>query len=520
MIKSNILRIRDQANTETIAEFNENSDVKLYNNNNLKLATTSTGIDVTGDVTCDGNAGIGTSSPSAPKFSSTPDGVLNLSGNKPVVYLTEEDETDSNVWMGLSNEIGIIGNTGDGIAFRTGASTATERMRIDSSGRVGIGTSSPSQKLHISNSGFAYMRTTSTAYGGTGFDIGQHTGGSIYLNNRDNTPIIFQTNNAQRMRIDASGNLLVGTTLGDVGLWYNRKGVVAKENGQLHAAVYGGAAAVLNRNTNDGDIVQFRKAGSTVGSIGTDTSGNLQTLSSTGNYRFGDSNTTRWSVDATRMYPMSDATYDIGLSSNRVRNLYLSGVVTLGGASYDSTKTLKAATVGTTSSHYVFEGTGTQTGADGRIHYWDLANTNNSSAFFVYAQNSSGNCFNIRGDGDVENSNNSYGAISDEKLKENIAEASSQWDDLKAVQVRKYSFKSDNLDSPNQLGVIAQELEASGMGGLVKESPDVDMRTGEDLGTTTKTVKYSVLYMKAVKALQEAMDRIETLEAKVAQLEE
>jgi len=54
MIKSNILRIRDQANTETIAEFNENSDVKLYNNNNLKLATTSTGIDVTGSVTCNG----------------------------------------------------------------------------------------------------------------------------------------------------------------------------------------------------------------------------------------------------------------------------------------------------------------------------------------------------------------------------------------------------------------------------------------------------------------------------------
>jgi hypothetical protein len=41
----------------------------------------------------------------------------------------------------------------------------------------------------------------------------------------------------------------------------------------------------------------------------------------------------------------------------------------------------------------------------------------------------------------------------------------------------------------------------------------------EDLGTTTKGVKYSVLYMKAVKALQEAMDRIETLETKVATLE-
>jgi hypothetical protein len=106
----------------------------------------STGIDVTGTavmdgLTVDGNVGIGTDSPSAPKFSSTPDGVLNLSGNKPVVYLTEEDETDSNVWMGLSNEIGIIGNTGDGIAFRTGSSTATEKARIDSSGNLLVGKS-------------------------------------------------------------------------------------------------------------------------------------------------------------------------------------------------------------------------------------------------------------------------------------------------------------------------------------------------------------------------------------------
>ena len=94
--------------------------------------------------------GIGTSSPAAAKFSSTPDGVLNLSGDKPVVYLTEEDETDSNVWMGLSNEVGIIGNTGVGLAFRTGASTATEAMRIVDSGLVGIGTELPSSALEVS----------------------------------------------------------------------------------------------------------------------------------------------------------------------------------------------------------------------------------------------------------------------------------------------------------------------------------------------------------------------------------
>jgi len=68
------------------------------------------------------------------------------------------------------------------------------------------------------------------------------------------------------------------------------------------------------------------------------------------------------------------------------------------------------------------------------------------------------------------------------------------------------------------LGVIAQEVEEAGMNGLVTESPDLDANN-QDLGTTTKSVNYSVLYMKAVKALQEAMDRIETLEAKVTALE-
>ncbi len=50
-------------------------------------------------------------------------------------------------------------------------------------------------------------------------------------------------------------------------------------------------------------------------------------------------------------------------------------------------------------------------------------------------------------------------------------------------------------------------------------SVQAQIDTFEDLGTTTKQVKYSVLYMKAVKALQEAMTRIETLETKVTALE-
>ena len=57
------------------------------------------------------------------------------------------------------------------------------------------------------------------------------------------------------------------------------------------------------------------------------------------------------------------------------------------------------------------------------------------------------------------------------------------------------------------------------MNGLVESSPDIDVETKKDLGTTTKSVKYSILYMKAVKALQEAMTRIEALETKNDALE-
>jgi len=144
----------------------------------------------------------------------------------------------------------------------------------------------------------------------------------------------------------------------------------------------------------------------------------------------------------------------------------------------------------------------------------------------------------IAGTGNVTNLNNSYGATSDVKLKENIADASSQWDDIKAVKVRKYSFKTENADAATQIGVIAQELETAGMGGLVVDKSDEifdERKTITDNGeqvenpdfgkhlsfaeTVTKEVKYSVLYMKSIKALQEAMTRIETLETKVAALE-
>ena len=128
--------------------------------------------------------------------------------------------------------------------------------------------------------------------------------------------------------------------------------------------------------------------------------------------------------------------------------------------------------------------------------------------------------------GALKNTANSYGALSDQRIKQDIVAASSQWDDVKAIQVKNYRLIADVENqgdaAPNLLGVIAQDLEASGMGGLVDDGgrtvPDENgIITGPQ--ESTKSVKYSILYMKAVKALQEAMDRIETLEARVAALE-
>jgi len=148
-----------------------------------------------------------------------------------------------------------------------------------------------------------------------------------------------------------------------------------------------------------------------------------------------------------------------------------------------------------------------------------LSKVANNAYWNFHGLNPSGTrTFSVEGDGDVLNTNGSYGSISDEKLKENIVDANSQWDDIKAIKVKNFSLKDDKLDKPNKIGVIAQDLETSGMNGLVKDNPDFDENMKEK-GTVTKSVKYSILYMKAVKALQEAMTRIETLETKVAALE-
>jgi hypothetical protein len=107
--------------------------------------------------------------------------------------------------------------------------------------------------------------------------------------------------------------------------------------------------------------------------------------------------------------------------------------------------------------------------------------------------------FRIADSGNATNANNSYGAISDVKLKENIEDATPKLADLMQVKVRNYNLKSD--PTHKQLGVIAQELETV-FPSMIDESKDTDA-DGNDLGTTIKSVKYSVFVPMLIKAIQE-----------------
>jgi hypothetical protein len=122
--------------------------------------------------------------------------------------------------------------------------------------------------------------------------------------------------------------------------------------------------------------------------------------------------------------------------------------------------------------------------------------------------------FNVFGTGNVQNTNNSYGAISDVKLKENIVDATPKLANLMQVKIRNYNLIGETT---KQIGVVAQELETV-FPTMVDETPDRDAENN-DLGTTTKSVKYSVFVPMLIKAIQEQQAIIETLTQRITALE-
>lgn len=360
----------------------------------------------------------------------------------------------------------------------------TRRMTITSDGRVGVGTT-PGYNLDVKGASGADVSLRLTSNNSNDYSsrifFGDNVSdrGAIVYNNFANS-LAFTVNASEAFRVDSSRRLLVGTSsaAGFVTESTTAKVVIAGNTSgftqQGEMVLLNGVDTVLN-NFGLG-VISF--AGET----------NAQVAASISAAADGEWNTSGDTTDSPGRLVLS-TTAD-GESSPTARMRISSNGSCFHYPSTDGFILGSAATAGTSVTIYRgrHSATGINTGTD---------------------------CFYVFSNGNVANTNNSYGAISDIKLKENIVDATSQWNDIKSLQVRKYNFKEGQTHT--QIGLVAQEVELVSPG-LVTESPDRDSE-GNDLGTVTKSVNYSVLYMKAVKALQEAMERIETLEAKVAALE-
>ena len=215
--------------------------------------------DITGTLVstdASGNVGIGTSSPD-----------VNLDVTKTSDGIAARFQRSSGggiVDIETYNGIGGIG-TSDNIPFRLNTNN-TERMRIDSSGKVGIGTSSPNATLTVSQSSnniFAVERTGVTGSGQFGINI--ETNSQATVSYDDGAQLVFGTASnpsihtgfTERMRLNSSGQLYVG---GATPAFPSKLSI-------LNGASVGPAFSVECTHTTPYGAVQFQNGNGTVGSI-------------------------------------------------------------------------------------------------------------------------------------------------------------------------------------------------------------------------------------------------------------
>ncbi len=164
------------------------------------------------------------------------------------------------------------------------AITFTQAMTLDASGRLGIGTTSPSTVLSLASSNqpnHLYTGATGT------FSWGQfNSSGDASINNGANANLLFATNNAERARIDSSGRLLVGTTSALIN--ESSFGATSNANTATFKTTDGPSQAILVWNSGTGatrNLITFF-AGSTYTSLGgITTNGTVVTYGGTSDYR-------------------------------------------------------------------------------------------------------------------------------------------------------------------------------------------------------------------------------------------
>ena len=195
-----------------------------------------------------------------------------------------------------------------------------ERMRIDSSGNVGIGVV-PSRKLHVVDTSGGNIALLSN---GVDADLNINLTSGVTLLTPSTGTLAFGTSSTERMRIDSSGNLLVGTTSSNYGAVGSQIGT----GGNNYMTRSGAQPLLLNRLSSDGDILLLMKDGTTVGSIGYNLGAlTLDGGSSRSGLYFGDGAI----LPRYNSSLVNGVNADLGATAQRYQDLYLSGGVFLGG---------------------------------------------------------------------------------------------------------------------------------------------------------------------------------------------
>jgi hypothetical protein len=328
----NDLRLEDPSGNEYLRG-NEGASVDIAYNGSTKLATTSTGVDVTGTVsadglTVDGNSYVG----SGNYFTDTTSGYF-FGGNGSYANGIFGYGTN-NCRISTDSKSRLTIDSGGDVHFYENTGT-TPKLTWDSSAEsLGIGTSSPTAPLEVYNR-INTVNGNSGTYASLTTDFNATTARirTTYIggNSSDMLPLAFCTGATERMRLDLSGNLLVGKTSANS----NLEGVEIRPQFGVFTS-NANVAIISNRKTNDGVIHEFQKDGSTVGSIGVDSGSNATAM-------FIGSNDTGLEFGARRdnviapFNPITniyrDDAISLGGSTERFKDLYLSGGVYLGGTS-------------------------------------------------------------------------------------------------------------------------------------------------------------------------------------------
>ena len=412
----------------------------------------------------------------------------------------------------------------------TGASTYAEQMRLTSTG-LGIGTSSPSQKLVVSGSGAQRFDIVDTG-GATGRV--STAGGVVYVGTTTNHPLAFFTNDAEKMRLDSAGNLGLGVT---PSAWGSFKAVELPNGVYLGSFTGGTNAGYLGVNNyfNGSNYIykntdyatryqqsvgehQFFTAPS--GTAGNDISfTQAMTLNSSGNLGVGTTSPTqRLDVYGTGM-KVNNASYvgylgagntfaggaasDFCVRSDNVLSFATNGPYER--ARIDSSGNLL---VGKTATS--FSTLGAEMRATGQVLSAMSGSTNTTETLNVYSTGASVQRFYVGLGGTIYATSTSISAISDATLKENVRNLETGLTEVMALRPRRFDWK--NGDAQNVAGFVAQEVEQV-LPELVTDYRYKTDNEGNDI--IKKSLKMGDILPTLVNAIQEQQAIIESLKARL-----